>query len=378
MTIQQRIEHVETHLRKFEPGHLILPPVAETYRLDERMADTHVPGVGVAVIRDNKIAWAKGYGLLKAGEDRPVTPHTLFQACSVSKMVTAALALRLVETGVLDLDKDVNRYLSSWRVLDNEHTQDAPVTLRGLLSHQAGINRPDGGFEWDDGTAPTVVQILKGEPPSRVQPARVICPPGTQWGYANFGYIIIQVMLEDVLGRPFAELAQDELFTPLGMTSSTFSYPLDDTWAPREITLHDSQGHPTHPGMIPSAVAHGGLMTTASDLATFGIALLQAYRGQPDPILSQATVRLMFRPTRRVDDLSVLGFPFGQGLGVFLVGEGDSRVVFHPGGNDPGASCLICLLPDAGKGAVIMTNGLQGFSLSLEILAAIAEVDVWH
>lgn len=78
-----------------------------------------------------------------------------------------------------------------------------------------------------------------------------------------------------------------------------------------------------------------------------------------------------------MEDRSALGFPFAQGLGTFIVNEGEQRIIFHPGGNDPGASCLLCLLPDSGQGAVIMTNGMQGHPLTLEILSAIAKVYQW-
>jgi CubicO group peptidase (beta-lactamase class C family) len=341
------------------------------------MTATNVPGVSVAVIDDYEIKWAKGYGLLKNGEEQPVTPKTLFQACSTSKMVTAPMALRLVGEGVLDLDTDVNAYLKSWQIPENEFTPECKVTLRGLLSHQSGINRPDGGFEWEEGSTPTMLQILNGEAPAQVQAAHVEYQPGSKWQYANFGYVIIQLILEDVLGKPFTQIAQEIIFDPLEMTNSTFEYPLTPEWAAREITLHDDDGTPTHPGMIPSALAHGGLMTTPSDLAHFGIELIHAYQGQSERILSSEMVRLMFRQEVWVEDLSALGFPFGQGLGAFFIGEGKNKIVFHPGGNDPGASCLLCLLPETGQGTAIMTNGLQGLYLTLEILSAIAHEYHW-
>jgi CubicO group peptidase (beta-lactamase class C family) len=377
-----RIQSIESNLVKFVPGDLILPETLEIFTLAERMAATKVPGVSMAVIDNFEIEWAKSYGLLKNGEDRPVTPESLFQACSVSKMVTAPLALHLAEQGVLDLDVDVNGYLRSWQIPENEFTYERKVTLRGLLSHQSGLNRPDGGFEWEEGSTPTLLQILNGEAPAQVQATHVEFLPGSKWQYSNVGYVVIQLILEDVLGKPFTQITEEILFDPLGMADSTFEYPLSPEWATREITLHNEDGNPTHPGMIPSALAHGGLMTTPSDLACFGIALMQAYRGQAPPgqvagILSPALVQQMFEQQRWVEDLSAFGFPFGQGLGAFLVGEEENEIIFHPGGNDPGASCLLCLLPKKGQGAAIMTNGLQGLYLTLEILSAIAHEYQW-
>jgi len=101
-------------------------------KLSERLAHYRVPGIGLALIQQDEIAWAAGYGHLEAGGDASVTGDTLFQAASISKPVIAMAALRLVQEGVLDLDADVNRVLRSWQVPENEHTQTHKVTLRGL------------------------------------------------------------------------------------------------------------------------------------------------------------------------------------------------------------------------------------------------------
>ncbi len=371
------LSDIENHLPDFAPGSMIVPSTQDGHSVAERMAGYHIPGLSIAVIDEYQVQWAKGYGILKAGGTDAVTPQSLFQACSTSKMVTAPIALRMVDQGVLDLDTDVNTYLKSWQVPENEFTQSHKVTLRGLLTHRSGINRPDGGFEWEDGSTPTLVQILRGEAPARVQAAVVEYLPGSKWQYANFGYAIIQLILEDILGKPFDDIAEEVIFAPLGMKDSTFRYPLEAGWAKREITLHDKKGQPTHPGLIPSAVAHGGLLTTPSDLACFGIELMRAYQGQSSLVLSSEMARQMFHQETWVEDLSAFGFPFGQGLGVFLATEGNNTIVFHPGGNDPGASCLLCLLPETGQGAVIMTNGLQGLLLTVEIVSAIAHEYHW-
>jgi len=372
------ISDIENHLPEFAPGALIVPSTQDGHSIAERMAAYKIPGVSIAVIDEYQVQWAKGYGLLKAGEPDAVTPQSLFQACSTSKMVTAPIALRLVEQGMLDLDTDVNTYLKSWQIPEAEFTCSHKVTLRRLLSHQSGVNRPDGGFEWDEDSTPTLVQILMGEPPARVQAAHVEFTPGSKWQYANFGYAIIQLILEDILGKPFEDIAEEVIFAPLGMKDSTFRYPLQAEWARREITLHGKEGQPTEPGLIPSAVAHGGLLTTPSDLACFGIELMRAYQGQSNVLLSPEMARQMFHQEMWVDDLTVFGFPFGQGLGAFLGKEGANKFVFHPGGNDPGASCLLCLLPETGQGAVIMTNGLQGLLLTVEIVSAIAHAYHWY
>src|SRR5437667_9941176 len=126
------------------------------------MARCHVPGASIAIIADNRLAWACGYGVREVGRSEQVTPNTLFQACSVSKPVTAIAALRLVQEGILGLDEALNSYLVSWKVPINR-TGPSRVTLRHLLSHTAclpacwylGFRR---GMKM-----PTMTHVLNGE-----------------------------------------------------------------------------------------------------------------------------------------------------------------------------------------------------------------------
>ena len=124
------------------------------------MRKRHVAGLSLAIIQDGKIVKARGYGVAERGEDSPVTTATLFQAGSISKPVAAMGALRLVEEGRLALDEDVNARLATWKVPENEFTREKKVTLRGLLSHTAGLTvHGFPGYATDE-PVPTVVQIL--------------------------------------------------------------------------------------------------------------------------------------------------------------------------------------------------------------------------
>ena len=137
--------------------------------LHQRMTYHKVPGFSIAFIDREELAWAKGYGVREAGQADPVTIDTIFQAASISKPVTAIVALRLVEAGFLDLDADVNDILRTWKLPKSKHTQVdgayRPVTLRGLLSHTAGVT-PRGYPGYPLGKPlPTLRQILDGKPP---------------------------------------------------------------------------------------------------------------------------------------------------------------------------------------------------------------------
>jgi CubicO group peptidase (beta-lactamase class C family) len=147
---------------------LIIPSLdgsgTDVVDLEQALHRLNIPSVSMAVVSDDRIAWARAYG---AASD------TLYQAASMSKTVAAVVALCLVQTGRLGLDRDINGELASWHVPDTELTRDRPVTLRGLLSMTAGLNVP-GYLGYGRGAAlPSLVQILNGTPPANSPAVRV-------------------------------------------------------------------------------------------------------------------------------------------------------------------------------------------------------------
>jgi CubicO group peptidase (beta-lactamase class C family) len=329
------------------------------------MEQHHVPGVSIAVIHRGRIDWARGYGVRERGRSERVDSMTLFQAASISKPVSAVVALRMVEAGVLTLDEDVNRKLRSWRVPENEFTKNQPVTLRRLLSHSAGLNM-HGVPSFASGVElPTLVQILNAECPASVEPVRPVVEPGTTYRYSGGGYIVLQLLLTDVAGRPFAPLAHKLVLIPAGMTSSTFEQPLPPEFQSRAAAGHLGDGtrvsgswH-TYPEQ-----AAGGLWTTPRDLASFVIELWRSYHGLSDTLLPQRLARLML--TRQIDDF---------GLGFLLPSGGVFR--FQHGGSNVGYRCHLVLSVDIPDGVVIMTNGDSGEKVINEVFQAIALAYGW-
>lgn len=377
---EHKIRSVENGLVEFTaPMEMLQPRKTETSdlkTLPDRMAHYNVPGVSIAVIDNNNIEWARAYGTIKAGSGVPVTSDALFEAASTSKLIVSVIALHFVEQGLLELDTDVDEKLGSWNIPENSFTEKHPVTLRLLLTHQAGLNRPEGGFSWEDGSAPTLPQTLDGIAPAENHPAVIEYEPGSKWQYSNFGYLVIQQLLEDVVGEPFSRIARRTIFDPLGMKSSTFELPLDAVLKTREAVPHDAEGTAQEREMHPTAVANGGLLTTPADLALFTNELILAYRGDSNRLLSGSTAREMF--SRELDvDPAILGVPLGEGLGVLLFGTGDNFYFLHPGDNAPGATSWLMGCPSSGNGIIVMTNGAMGNLLAMEIVAAVINEYKW-
>jgi CubicO group peptidase (beta-lactamase class C family) len=263
------------------------------WTMDERLAHHRCPGTSVAVMRDGLIDWVDGFGLADAATGAPCGPDTLFMVASCSKPVTAMLVMQQVERGVLDLDADVNGYLRRWQVPVNDFTAAQPVTLRHALSHTAGLTVGGWGTVINDGRpVATVLDLLMGRPPSKMGAVYVDRAYDGTDRYSGGGYVIAQCVLEDVLGRNFADLAEEMIFHPLGMTRSTFRSPLPTGLRGNVASGHDPDGQP-YPGgwMVSSEMGAGGLMSTARDYATFLLACRAAYLGEPGALLTRSLAR---------------------------------------------------------------------------------------
>ena len=334
--------------------------------LSERMKHYHVEGVSIALIDRASIAGAQGYGMQQAGEEAPVTAETRFQAASISKPVTALAVLQLVQSRALSLDADVNGYLRSWQVPENEHTREHKVTLRGLLSHTAGLTvHGFPGYAAGE-SVPSLRQILDGELPANTGPVRVEHVPGSQWQYSGGGYTVVQQLLEDVSGQPFPALMQSLVLDPLQMDHSTFEQPLPSQYEKQAGSAHRGNGLPivgkwhTYPER-----AAAGLWTTPSDLARYVIEILQSNAGRSNGVLSLEMTREMLAPI--LDN-------FGMGLRVEMFG--DSLQFNHAGGN-AGFRCFMVGYTGLEQGAVVMTNGDNGDILMMEIIRGIARAYGW-
>ncbi len=334
--------------------------------LADRMAELNVPGVSIAVVNDGRIEWARGYGVLEK-DGPPVSAETLFQACSISKVIAATAALVLVDRGLLDLDQPVNERLTSWQLPENEHTDGHPVTLRWLLSHRAGTT-VSGVPAYEAGTAvPTMRETLDGLPPATNAPVRVEHQPGALFQYSGGGITIVQQLIEDVIERPYADFVNDVVFPPLGMSHSVYEHPLSGALARNAATAHRSDGTALAGGwFLQPQLAAAGLWTTPSDLAQWAIGIERCYSGEAKRPLSQ-------RMTRNMLTLQGDG---PTGLGLYLAGEGDPLRFFH-GGSNEGYRCELVAYASLGQGAAIMTNSDSGDRLSREVLNGIADVYDW-
>ena len=355
----------------------LTPPVVVAGRQDqgapivERMRATGVPAVSIAVINDGRIEWARAFGVLDAGGAVRADTGTLFQAASISKPVAALGALVLAERGQLSLDADVNTFLRSWRIPENAFTAREKVTLRRLVSHSAGLTVH--GFPGYAMTAsvPTTLQILDGQAPANTAPIRVDTLPGAILRYSGGGTTVMQQMMEDVTGRPFALFMRENVLQPLGMLHSSYDYNVPAERTGRIARAHDRQGAPIAGGWhrYPEMAA-AGLWTTPSDLARFLIAIHRASRGETVGPLTPALARQMLTLQKGENGS-------GFGLGLQLDAIGTPAGWFGHGGSNEGYRAQAMMFTETGQGAVVMTSSEAGNEIMFDVLRAIAREYGW-
>ena len=365
----QRVDGAATHKQLTALEHGLRPAVLNAgeplprWSLHERMAHYHVPGVAIAILKGGEVVHATGYGVREAGTQDAVDADTLFSVGSISKVATAAISLRLLSQGRIDLDRDVNTYLKSWRIPSAPDIGNPAVTMRMLMSHTAGLN-VHGFRDYLPGEAlPTLIETLNGKPPAKNDPVRLLREPGLLSDYSGGGVMVEQQLVEDVTGLPLETVARTLLFDPVGMRRSTFDNPLPATRG-NIAKAHDEEGRPT---ALPRGweafpeQAASGLWTSANELGAFVGALIKSYQGNGN-----------FLPRAIATEMMTEVSPSPHGLGPRVEGAGTTRIFHHGGANNSYHAWIEGYL-ETGDGFVILTNGARGYELHKEIRNALSD-----
>ena len=315
------------------------------------MEHKEIPALALAITDGERIVWAEGFGEAQPGV--PADADTLFRVGSVSKLFTDIAVVARHEAGELDLDAEVSEFLPGFTPAGVP--EEGGVTLRRLMAHRAGLVRePPVGHYFDDSdpSLAATVESLNGVP--------LVFPPGTRQKYSNAGIAVVGRVLEHAAGMPFAEAVTREVLTPLGLESSSFSLAAApaDRIANASMWSYDGREFPAPDfplGMAPA----GSMVTSVRDLGRF---LTLMAGGDLPGVLDADALAAMWRVQfpNDPDDPEPSGFGLGFNRGRLetenAAGETTSHAVVGHGGAIYGYSTQLAFLPDAGLGAVAVSN----------------------
>lgn len=319
-----------------------------------QMEAYHIPGATISVVKDGKLFFAKGYGYADLESRKPVIANqTIFRIGSISKLFTWTAVMQLAEQGKLDLNADVNTYLTDFKIPD---TYPEPITLAHLMTHTAGFEE---SYRRLLARNADEVKPL-GEYLANNMPARVR-PPGEIAAYSNYGAGLAAYIVEEVSGMSFDDYIKENIYNPLDMQHSTFRQLL-----PPELASNMAVGYTYENGAYKagefeyiSITPSGSMSATSTDMAKFMIAHLEDGRYGGARILQESTAQEMHR-RQFSHDPRINGISYG-----FFEGRFNGRKNIGHAGGTPYTSSLLVLLPEENVGLFVSFNtpaksGAQG------------------
>jgi len=317
-------------------------------RVPKLMELYEIPGVSIALVRDGRIVYTAAYGVADINAGRKMTADLPMRVQSISKSVSAWAVMKLAEEGKLKLDDPIEKYLNGWKLPASDYPQDG-VTVRRLLSHTAGLPIGDVFALYSpDEAVPTLKESLN-------RTAVLFQMPGKSFSYSNVGYNLLELIIEEVTGRDFAEYMKNEILYPLGMYHSDFEWNEESlTSAPLGYTL---EGKPVFPYRYPER-ASGGLIATAEDIARFCIAGMPSFSDQR--VLSHPAIeQLYFDQTKSLGIYSAVFDAYGYGY--YTERLSDGKLVVSHGGQGTGWMSHFHVVPETGDAIVILTNSQRSW-----------------
>jgi CubicO group peptidase (beta-lactamase class C family) len=307
-------------------------------KLNDAARDKKLGSAALVLVENGKIVAEHGFGVTSIETNAPVKPdQTLFQLASVSKAVTAFGVMKLVEEQRIGLDEPVMRHLERWRFPGSEAHRDR-VTVRQLLTHTAGL---------DDGAGFGV--FLAGEKAQTLEESmssiRITREPGSAMAYGNASTAVLQLLVEDITGRPFADFMKETVLIPLGMTKSGFAL---ESLPEADLAPNFDARLAVQPRRRFAATGAVALYATARDLARFAA----AFTGE-NPVLKSETVKQMLMPQPATGDSWGLGQTlFARTGGGYLAG--------HDGGSYPAWGAMLRVNPESGNAMILTVSGGSG------------------
>jgi CubicO group peptidase (beta-lactamase class C family) len=317
--------------------------------IEAQLAFEKIPGVSVAIIKDQQLVWSKGYGYADVENKLPMKAETICSICSISKLFTSVAIMQLWEQGKLRLDDSVSMYLPDFKV--KQMYESVPITIRGLLTHSAGLPRESDQPYWTwPFNFPTEKEIN-----DRLDDQSTLYPSSREFQYSNLGMALLGQIVAKVSGMPYEQYVQEKILKPMGLTNTR-------PYMPKELygsALAKGYGGLSREGnrrLMPFFQANGiaaaaGFTSTVVDLGKFAQWQNRLYKSKTPEVLKPSTLREM----QRVQWYDPNGGANNWGLG-FVVSNESGRTIVGHGGSCPGYRSIIDLDPKSGIGVAVFSN----------------------
>jgi CubicO group peptidase (beta-lactamase class C family) len=310
-----------------------------------------IPSISFAVVDNYEVVYSHASGYKDMQNKDNVDKHTAYSTASISKPVTATIVAMLAEQGKLSLDAPVSQYLKRWQMPTSPFTENHPITVRELLTHTAGTSQSGFAdfFLGDD--IPTLVESLNGvKLPRYNTPISIEFAPGTNWNYSGGGYVIVQVAIEDLTGKTLQQLAEEMLFTPLGMNNTTMYQNGHTKFLKNIAKAHNSDLTLNGDGiLVCPQIAPSGMWSTPEDMAKFVIEYQKALSGEKTKVISSWVAN----ETTRVHTIENVD---GWAAGWMRLEARANIDWFSHGGSNTGMGGHIMGSMTGGKGIMLFSN----------------------
>lgn len=281
-----------------------------------------IAGATIAIVKDGKVLFAKGYGFADMETRTPVTPETMFRVGSITKVFTWTAVMQLVEQGKIDLDADINTYLDF--KIDGKGGK--PITMRHLMTHRAGFQEAIKNLGAQNSGKADLAGYIRNNTPDR------IFEPGTVPSYSNYGAALAGYIVERVSGMPCDTYFEEKIYAPLGMMRTSIRQPLQKELEPYMSKGYNLASGDVVPFEIVSGYPAGSQASSALDMTKFMIAHLSAGKLGDAQILTPASIVQMHDTVAKVDERQngmALGFYETSRNGLRIISHGGDTIAFH-------------------------------------------------
>ncbi|OBS12614.1 hypothetical protein ATE49_05185 [Elizabethkingia miricola] len=326
--------------------------LTDSLKINQQLEKYKLPGFSLVVFENYKIVYSNQFGLKSVNSKEKIDENTAFSTASISKPITALLCHILEEKGLINLSDPIDKYLKRWHLPKSKFTENNSPTWKQFLNHTAGTSQ--GGFEdhYEGDTIPTITQSLLGQIPRYDKEIEFLFTPGTNFEYSGGGYVIVQMALEDTLNKSIAELAQEYIFSPLGMKNTTMIQPNEKGFLSNVALVHDKDGKVIRTGLpITPQVGASGMWSTPTDLAKLAIEIQNALRNKNNKVISHSVAKKVTEVTAFKNAVGGWSYGWQKSFGY------SNYDWFSCNGSNTGVGGNVLASMTDGNGMVYLANG---------------------